>query len=213
MSLPEGWESDYDGTRWLFRYKATGTVQYHFPQPGDEYAEFLLDAGMGPIRLSPEERLVIEQHAKRQSISGGDIHGARNGPTSSGSKIEKKKAEDEFGMSATGYFDPMDFSGGFNSASPLGEDDPEEAVELPGNSQQMRSPVGFIAELATQETVKCAEELAPVELDGTTLTPPPFQTNTAQEPVELPTHRSPVDEKPLIHQPYQPATQLVDPSA
>ncbi|KAJ3573793.1 hypothetical protein NPX13_g4577 [Xylaria arbuscula] len=211
MGLPEGWESDYDGTRWFFRYKATGTVQYHFPQPGDEYAEFLLDSGTGPIRLSPEERLVVEQHAKQQSVSDGD-NGARNGPTSSGSKREKK-VKDEFGMSATGYFDPMDFSGGFNDTSPLEEDDPEETVELPGNDQHIRSPVGFVAELATQETVKCAEELAPVELDGTSWSPAPIQTDIAQGPAELPTHQSPVDGKTPSPQPTQSATQLVDPSA
>ncbi|KAI0525443.1 hypothetical protein F5B22DRAFT_642462 [Xylaria bambusicola] len=215
MSLPEGWESDYDGTRWLFRYKATGTVQYHFPQPGDEYAEFLLDAGTGPIQLSPEERLVIEQQAKRQSISGWD-NGARNGVATSGSKRERKRVEDvedEFGMSATGYFDPTYFPGAFNSISPLGEDDPEETAELPGSSQQIRSPVGFVAELATQDTVKCAEELAPVELDGTTIIPAPIQTNAGQELAELPTHQSPVEEKTPDPHPTQSTTQLVDPSS
>ncbi len=34
-TLPEGWEADYDGARWYYRYKTTGLTQYHFPKDGD----------------------------------------------------------------------------------------------------------------------------------------------------------------------------------
>lgn len=35
-SFPDGWESDFDGERWFYRYKPTGFTQYHFPKAGDE---------------------------------------------------------------------------------------------------------------------------------------------------------------------------------
>ncbi len=34
-ALPEGWEADYDGTRWFYRYKPLGLTQYRFPKDGD----------------------------------------------------------------------------------------------------------------------------------------------------------------------------------
>ncbi|KAI1131210.1 hypothetical protein F5Y10DRAFT_234057 [Nemania abortiva] len=220
--LPDGWESDYDGTRWFYRYTATGSVQYHFPQPGDEYAEFLVDAGTGPFQLTPEESLAIEQQqTKRRSISGSEDD-TTNSTKTSGSKREKKKIqaiEEEDGMSATGYFDPSSFMyfPGNNNISPVGNEDAGEtskarppAVELPEGRQQTWSPVGFVAELATQETLKCAEELAPVELDATTtFTPPPIQTKVSQEPAELPTNRTPSGKAPEPN-PTQPVMQPVD---
>ncbi|KAJ2986866.1 hypothetical protein NUW58_g4827 [Xylaria curta] len=276
--LPEGWESDYDGARWFYRYKATGITQYHFPQLGDEFAEFLLDAGTGPLVLSPEESLAIEQQAKRRSISGLN-NDTKSAAKTSGSKREKKKIEaieEEDGMSATGYFDSssfMYFPGAYTNVSPLGDDDGDEgassqkpkndtrngvlgmtpevappitqsepifnlpanhagvsgngdqttsisvsniqpvAAELPEGGRQMWSPVGYVAELATWETVKCAEELAPVELDATSSTPVPIQTNIARESAELfelPTHRTPVEEKATDVKPTQPIIQPVD---
>ncbi|KAI0143751.1 hypothetical protein GGR57DRAFT_342909 [Xylariaceae sp. FL1272] len=212
--LPDGWESDYDGTRWFYRYKATGTVQYHFPQPGDEYAEFFLDDGSGPLELTPEESLAIERQAKRRSGMGGETE-TTSDTTRSESKRDNKKIEaigekDSNGMSATGYFDPSSFmfSGGYSDISPMDNDSPRldsvltttnthpTAAELPEGDRQMWSPVGFVAELATQDTIKCAEELAPVELDAASFAPASIQTNITQNaPTELPTHRSPVEEK------------------
>ncbi|KAI0100724.1 hypothetical protein GGR51DRAFT_342850 [Nemania sp. FL0031] len=267
-SLPEGWESDYDGTRWFYRYTATGMIQYHFPQPGDEFAEFLLDAGTGPFQLTPEESLAN----KRRSISGSD-NDTKNGIRTSGSKREKKNIEaieEEHAMSATGYFDPNSFMyspGGYNNISPLGNDDAGQtsritpnnntapgitpqaaplskdkpifntlvgrsgavgngelrintldsnahpaAAELPEGSQQMWSPVGYVAELATQDTLKCAEELAPIELDATTtFTPPPTQKKVSQEPAELPTYRTPTEEKAPEINPTQPTQSVMQP--
>ncbi|KAI0403248.1 hypothetical protein F4802DRAFT_322451 [Xylaria palmicola] len=268
--LLEGWEADYDGKRWFYRYKATGLVQYHFPQPGDEYAEFLFDAGTGPLQLTPEERLAIEQQSKRRSVPGSDSD-TGNSTRTSGSRREKKKVEaieEGGGMSATGYFDPSSFMyppGAYNNISPVEDEDGDEntfgkkrsqdtpntalgitpeatptenlhtshlgvaghgvqrtnkltgnahqqAVELPEGGQQIWSPVGYVAELATQDTVKCAEELAPVELDATSSILVPIRTNTniAQGLAELPTHKTPVEETapdmPLI----QPVVQSVD---
>ncbi|KAF2963262.1 hypothetical protein GQX73_g10306 [Xylaria multiplex] len=264
MSLPEGWQSDYDGTRWLFRHEASGAEQYHFPQAGDEYAGFLHDVGTGPVELTPEDSLAIEQQAKRRSISGWE-NDAKSGTRASGGKREKKKIEEieeENGiMSATGYYDPMLYLVALNNVSPLGADEGERtaqttkdtrnaalditpeatppnsnsepilnqleiqppstsllnthmvATELPRGSHQIWSPVGYVAELATQETVKCAEELAPVELDATSSAPVSVRTDIAQEPAELPTHRSPVEEKAHSPKPTQTTTQLVDSSS
>ncbi|KAI1166353.1 hypothetical protein F5B18DRAFT_606925 [Nemania serpens] len=240
--LPGGWESDYDGTRWFYRYKATGMIQYHFPQPGDEFAEFLLDAGTGPFQLTPEDSLAIEQQSKRRSLTSLD-NDAKSGTKTSGSRRERKRIEaieEEEGMSATGYFDPSSFMYFPDNPSPVGDDDGEgsvsgngvngdtrnmaagissgssksqssnvqpAAVELPESGQQMWSPVGYVAELATQDTVLCAEELAPVELDATSFAPGPIQTNMAQLPAELPTHRTPVEAKAPDPRPTQPAMQ------
>ncbi|KAI1190310.1 hypothetical protein F5B17DRAFT_96641 [Nemania serpens] len=247
--LPDGWESDYDGTRWFYRYKATGMIQYHFPQPGDEFAEYLLDAGTGPFQLTPEDSLAIEQQSKRRSLSSVE-NDAKSGTKTGGSRRERKTIgaiEEEDGMSATGYFDPSSFMYFPDDPSPLGDDDGEASVsgnglngdrrnatsgmvpgpskresiinntnaqpvaaELPESGQQMWSPVGYVAELATQDTVKCAEELAPVELDATSITPAPIQTNMAQVLAELPTHRTPVEAKGPDPRPTQPATQPAD---
>ncbi|KAI0398080.1 hypothetical protein F5Y17DRAFT_212821 [Xylariaceae sp. FL0594] len=263
-TLPEGWKDDYDGTRWFYRYKETSIIQYHFPRPGDEFAEFLLDPGTGPLQLTPEEQLAIEQQNRQRSSA--EANDGASGTKTSGSKREKKKKftaiEEEDGMSATGYFDPssfMYFPGAYTDISPLDDDETastsrarEDTIspmsrnssnrnqppsssaaetqqasatpsqghdgstthpavaELPEAGTQMWSPVGFVAELATQETVKCAEELAPIEMDATPYIPVKLQTNLPQEPAELPTHRSPVEEKAPDPKPPQPAMQPVE---
>ncbi|KAI0490517.1 hypothetical protein F4859DRAFT_11139 [Xylaria cf. heliscus] len=249
--LPDNWVSGYDGQRWFFQYVPTGMVQYHFPQDGDEYAEFLLDVGTGPIKLTPEDSLAIEQETKRRSIAS-PYHDTKSGPKTSVGEKEKGgnvTIKEEYGMSATGYFDSSAyFPDIYNNVSPVGDDDTEDAAsskkaskgtrnmapgtdaqgtppisnsgsilnpqpvaaELPESSQQTWSPVGFVAELATQDTIKCAEELAPVELDATSHTPAPIQTIIAEGVAELPTHRTPVENKTLILKPTQPVVQPVD---
>ncbi|KAK0383626.1 hypothetical protein NLU13_9537 [Sarocladium strictum] len=62
--LPKGWESDYDGKRWFYTYKATGQVQYHFPSDGDEFPDYVDAASPAPV-LAPEERLASQQQVKR----------------------------------------------------------------------------------------------------------------------------------------------------
>ncbi|KAI0197125.1 hypothetical protein EV127DRAFT_3216 [Xylaria flabelliformis] len=128
--LPDNWVSGYDGQRWYFQYEPTGMVQYHFPQEGDEYAEFLLDVGTGPIKLTPEDSLAIEQESKRRSIPGFNDDNTKSGPKTSGSKRERENAGEEgYGMSATGYFDSSAyFPDAHNTVSPLVDDDPEDAV-------------------------------------------------------------------------------------
>ncbi|TFB04627.1 hypothetical protein CCMA1212_003980 [Trichoderma ghanense] len=69
-TLPAGWEWDYDGSRWLYRYKPTGHVQYHFPSAGDEFPDYI-DASSPAPDLAPEERLESQQQVKRHASVGG----------------------------------------------------------------------------------------------------------------------------------------------
>ncbi|XDG02248.1 hypothetical protein ABKA04_001863 [Annulohypoxylon sp. FPYF3050] len=180
--LPEGWEADYDGTRWFYRYKATGLTQYHFPRLGDEFPE-LVGLGFGPL----------------DGAKHGDVATKLGGNEAAKATLNGDKDV----MGATGYFDPDQFMySGLNDISPVGNENDtptsnNEAVlaELP-EPERIQSPVGFVAELASSETAKCAEELAPIELDATQLAPTALQITTQQDgPTELPTSRSPVEKK------------------
>lgn len=99
--LPSGWESDYDGSRWLYRYEPTGHTQFTFPKAGDEFPEF--DAlGAGPIAFTPEERLAYEKQLRLR----------KDGSSKGSDAAVKAKAakKDDFGtMVASGYFDPSGF--------------------------------------------------------------------------------------------------------
>ena len=68
-TLPDGWESDYDGTRWFYRYKASGITQYRFPQPGDEFPQFIA-SDAPPVTLAPEELLESQRQVQRSSTRG-----------------------------------------------------------------------------------------------------------------------------------------------
>ncbi|KAL2207777.1 hypothetical protein CC79DRAFT_1321816 [Sarocladium strictum] len=70
--LPPGWQSDYDGKRWFYEYKASGHIQYHFPSEGDEFPDFVDALSPAPV-LAPEERLESQQQVKRQ----GSTHTGR----------------------------------------------------------------------------------------------------------------------------------------
>ena len=102
LALPEGWESDYDGNRWFYRYKPNGLTQFQFPQPGDEFPAFVGDN----VELEPEERLQMRQNTSPSSASRADTR-----TSGIGSRLGKEPAtgQDEFAMSATGYFDPSSF--------------------------------------------------------------------------------------------------------
>lgn len=74
QALPEGWESDYDGRRWYYRYKPSGIIQYHFPRPGDEYPDYI--GSDAPVSLAPEELLESQKQVQRTN-TGGARPGAR----------------------------------------------------------------------------------------------------------------------------------------
>ncbi|OTA67773.1 hypothetical protein K449DRAFT_184037 [Hypoxylon sp. EC38] len=204
--LPEGWESDYDGSRWFYRYTSTGLTQYHFPRPGDEFPE-LIGLGFGPLGLPPQKKHVGEHEVEKQGAPNGQNSGVPEKKGEDGKKTARSANEGE-NMSATGYFDPDNFlCFGFNDVSPAGDGNNTAVggnepllAELPEESVQ--SPVGFVAELASSETAKCAEELAPIELDATQIAPAALNTNVQHNgPTELPTHRSPIEQKQSVQYP------------
>ncbi|RYP67678.1 hypothetical protein DL770_008574 [Monosporascus sp. CRB-9-2] len=258
LGLPEGWESDYDGQRWFYRYKPNGLTQFQFPQPGDEFPSFVGD----DCELEPEERLASELQLRQRNAQELNAHG----DTKRSSSVRKKAVEGikdgEFVMGATGYFDPSSFMNfgpeesnhadskadergieaegteckgieelSDNAVDPVQSSGPTPstvnselatnqssasdessepvnvAAELPGDNERKRSPLGLIAELAGSHTVKCADELAPVELDAMPAMRPdvaelpadscPVKRRTPQ-PRPPPAPMQPVDSYPLV---------------
>jgi hypothetical protein len=130
--LPEGWEWDYDGKRWFYRYKPTGLTQYHFPQPGDEFPNFV-DAAAPAPELAPEEKLESYQQMKRRNTTGDDSERAERRATrasmmrATGGPLTSPSFEDDDDDKGF-YFQPESFMylgpGSYNDVSPLdGEDD------------------------------------------------------------------------------------------
>lgn len=242
-ALPEGWEADYDGSRWFYRFKATGIVQFRFPKDGDEFPEWYED-GNDDVPLEPEAWLASEQQVRRRSTLGSDQENPAGELPPKIAASRRKRAEsipEDEEMSATGYFDPSSFMyfGPGGDISPVAETDndagdqasttrksttpvpsagptpstvhsqvspmPEPpaqidphalAAELPEDNAQLWRPTGFVAELPTLDTLKCADELAPVEMDGTSHIPTPVQpTYNRSGPVELPIDREPREAK------------------
>ncbi|KAF5675646.1 RNA polymerase II transcription factor [Fusarium heterosporum] len=99
--LPEGWDADYDGRRWFYKYKSTGHVQYHFPKEGDEFPDFIDTFSPAPD-LAPEERLA----SQRQTI------------TTKPPKLNPKKDDGGYGMSATARPVSMTWDGAFEEEEP-----------------------------------------------------------------------------------------------
>ncbi|KAL1886998.1 hypothetical protein Cpir12675_006769 [Ceratocystis pirilliformis] len=134
--LPEGWESDYDGKRWLYRYTATGAVQYKWPQPGDEYPDFV-DSAIDT--MDPEDRLASQQMGKmRKPAEGRKTYDSRmsatGGPLGFYNNEEFGNIE-FFQPDALMYMGP----GAYTDISPLGGDDfeqplPDNVAELPNAS-------------------------------------------------------------------------------
>ncbi|TDZ19535.1 hypothetical protein Cob_v007650 [Colletotrichum orbiculare MAFF 240422] len=95
--LPPGWEWDYDGARWFYRYKPNGHVQFHFPKEGDEFPDFV-DALSPAPELAPEEKLESQQQLKRRTTTDADpqtkMH-ATGGPLA------------DFGMNRSGFGGPL----------------------------------------------------------------------------------------------------------
>lgn len=248
--LAPGWEADYDGSRWFYRYKSTGLTQYTFPKAGDEFPEHI-GSGTESFGLAPEERLASDRQVKKRGSSDSP---STQGPT-----------EVVSGMSATGYFDPLAWHDDFSSspdleapvtsetkktdtasgspstipsltatptapASATLADDSSPGVAAPGSNDESgsvnatveesivhmldgqpiyqelpdtspahaatatsSSPVGHVAELASGDTVKCADELAPIEMDGASTIPGFFGTHlNPYTPAELSNEEIPI---------------------
>ncbi|OHW89762.1 hypothetical protein CSPAE12_11621 [Colletotrichum incanum] len=95
--LPPGWEWDYDGARWFYRYKPNGHVQFHFPKEGDEFPDFI-DNFAPVLELAPEEKLESQQQLKRRTTLDTDPQSkmrATGGPLT------------DFGMNRSGFGGPL----------------------------------------------------------------------------------------------------------
>ncbi|GKT58335.1 LOW QUALITY PROTEIN: hypothetical protein ColTof4_12266 [Colletotrichum tofieldiae] len=95
--LPPGWEWDYDGARWFYRYKPNGHVQFHFPKEGDEFPDFI-DNFAPALELAPEEKLESQQQLKRRTTLDTDPQSkmrATGGPLT------------DFGMNRSGFGGPL----------------------------------------------------------------------------------------------------------
>ncbi|KAB5575947.1 hypothetical protein GE09DRAFT_1215681 [Coniochaeta sp. 2T2.1] len=140
-SLPEGWEFDYDGHRWFYRYKPSGVVQYQFPKPGDEFPEFI-DAFSPPPTLAPEEKLESQHQVKRRSTAGeigSKTNGQRRNAGSGGTLFES----DEAGAGGS-WFQPDSFMylgpGTYNDVSPE-QDEEYGPGDTPGSRPAVSPPV------------------------------------------------------------------------
>ncbi|KAG7288920.1 hypothetical protein NEMBOFW57_005280 [Staphylotrichum longicolle] len=125
-SLPENWEWDYDGSRWFYRYKPTGLVQYTFPKPGDEFPEFVDFSSSAD--LAPEEKLVSQQQIKRRSTLGESSKQA--GATTRQARATSNAISDPDDGAAPFWLQPDGLMymgpGAYNDISPLLEEEEDE---------------------------------------------------------------------------------------
>ncbi|KAF4967345.1 hypothetical protein FSARC_5068 [Fusarium sarcochroum] len=161
--LPDGWESDYDGRRWFYKYRPTGLIQYHFPKEGDEFPDFV-DTFSPVLDLAPEERLESQQQVRRQAS------------TTTPMRPSPKKNDGGYGMSATArpvsmtwdgtfgeeentVFQPENFMylgpGTYNDVSPLAEEEEEAARRVVAGGIEGRvdkSPSKGVSPMGSERT-------------------------------------------------------------
>ncbi|KAF4885175.1 hypothetical protein CGCFRS4_v012117 [Colletotrichum fructicola] len=185
-ALPPNWEWDYDGTRWFYRYKPNGHVQFHFPKEGDEFPDFF-DA-MTPIPdLSPEEKLESQQQMKRRI--GGDPD-PKSQMRATGGPLA------DFGMSRSGFGGPLDDDdgagffyqpenlmylgpGAYTDISPLADED--ERDEIPRDRRKSRDSANPKKERTTLELAGS---------DKTGVSPLQSETNTPSVKNSVPVRES-----------------------
>ncbi|KAK4041702.1 hypothetical protein C8A01DRAFT_14637 [Parachaetomium inaequale] len=184
-ALPENWEWDYDGTRWFYRYKPTGLIQYTFPKPGDEFPEFVDDSAVAPD-LAPEEKLVSQQQIKRRSTLGESqskqtTTAARRDRAPSNAVSDPDDGGTPFWLQPDGlmYMGP----GAYNDISPLQEEEEErgqDGGQDEGKADEADIPDGAVpaptGAAATSTTATATPEVTP---DGGTTQP----TRTQISPV------------------------------
>ncbi|KAK3897608.1 hypothetical protein C8A05DRAFT_47843 [Staphylotrichum tortipilum] len=178
--LPENWEWDYDGTRWFYRYKPTGLIQYSFPKPGDEFPEFVGDAGT--VDLAPEEKLVSQQQIKRRSTLGESSKTTRRDRAVSNAVSDPDDGSGPFWLQPDGlmYMGP----GAYNDISPLQEEEDERGLgddnadEKADASQPPPDPATTIV----SETVVAAPVTA-TAIDNTSNSAQPPPTRSQISPV------------------------------
>ena len=188
--LPEGWEWDYDGKRWFYKYKPTGHIQYHFPKEGDEFPDFVDASEPAPV-LAPEERLESQQQLKRQTTVGGSYKtraslspnsansGRKSGMTATALPVSAVwDGDEENEETEEAVFQPENFMflgpGTYVDVSPLNDEEDEAAKRsVVGAGQKVGSSPGnkvvspAESSLGTPMTKKSEPSLSPRPADAT----------------------------------------------
>ncbi|KAM0272392.1 hypothetical protein ACHAPA_002143 [Fusarium lateritium] len=182
--LPEGWDADYDGRRWFYKYKPTGHIQYHFPKEGDEFPDFV-DTFSPTPDLAPEERLASQHQVRRQTS------------TTTPAKLSPKKDDGGYAMSATArpvsmtwdgaseeeepaVFQPENFMylgpGAYNDVSPLAEEEEEAARRVVAGGIEGRvdlSPSKGVSPLNSERTTPAQGTTHAGPINGEPVVVPP----------------------------------------
>ncbi|CAF3548733.1 unnamed protein product [Fusarium graminearum] len=194
--LPEGWEADYDGRRWFYKYKPTGHIQYHFPKEGDEFPDFIDSFSPAPD-LAPEERLESQQQVRRYGST-----------TAAPARLSPKKDDGGYGMSATArpvsmtwdggleeestVFQPESFMylgpGTYTDVSPLAEEEEEAARRVVAGGIEGRvdkSPSKVVSPLNSERTTPAQSTASAGPIAGEPVLVPP---TVVEEIHEMPSH-------------------------
>ncbi|KAK4242233.1 hypothetical protein C8A03DRAFT_11540 [Achaetomium macrosporum] len=166
--LPMGWEWDYDGKRWFYRYIPTNHIQFTFPKPGDEFPEYVGDFA-APVDLAPEEKLVSQQQIKRRSTLGDPSskqasRASRRERAVSSVNSEQDDGGSPFWLQPDGlmYMGP----GAYTDISPLQEED-EERGEGSGKANEEKG-AATAAAAANVSSAKATERISPITSAETT---------------------------------------------
>ncbi|OLN86951.1 hypothetical protein CCHL11_04560 [Colletotrichum chlorophyti] len=201
--LPPGWEWDYDGTRWFYRYKPNGHVQFHFPKEGDEFPDFI-DAFSPVPELAPEEKLESQQQLKRRTThdpdpkskmhaTGGPLKDFGSGPRTGfgGPLADVDDGADDF------FFQPENFMylgpGAYTDVSPEPDEDEQEM------SPSKMEGKGNIGATSTGTTKDKALLDATSELSG--VSPLQSEANTPSVANSVPVKEEVVGPKPPAKEP------------
>ncbi|GKT99373.1 unnamed protein product [Fusarium langsethiae] len=197
--LPEGWEADYDGRRWFYKYKPTGHIQYHFPKEGDEFPDFIDSFSPAPD-LAPEERLESQQQIRRYGSTAA-----------APARLSPNKDDGGYGMSATArpvsmtwdgafeeestVFQPESFMylgpGTYTDVSPLAEEEEEAARRVVAGGIEGRvdkSPSKGVSPLNSERTTPSQGTANAGPIAGEPVLVPP---TVVEEIHEMPSHEPP----------------------
>lgn len=168
-SLPEGWEWDYDGQRWFYKYNPTGHIQYHFPQEGDEFAAFLNNTTTS-IEPTPEEQLASKQQLKSTARPTRQTLAPSHGGTEMGSLARPVSDiwDGQGDGDDDGVFQPENFMylgpGAYTEVSPLVEEEEEAAKRAVAGPQSGGASSGTgVSPLASNSGTPQTKKSEPAE--------------------------------------------------
>ncbi|UKZ72806.1 hypothetical protein TrVFT333_000443 [Trichoderma virens FT-333] len=192
-TLPTGWEWDYDGSRWLYRYKPTGHVQYHFPNAGDEFPDYV-DATSPVPDLAPEERLE-DGWRSRMSATAQPVSAVWDDDFAK----EDNHADEADEAEEEGVFQPENFMflgpGTYTDVSPLNEEEEEAArrivvgADLMGGQSTAHKGVSPMVSQNTTPMVQTTETVASgstTAMNERAVEPPPIVHHEEQTTMVLP---------------------------